>query len=374
MILVGSVLIILAGLVRPHSKVVFIITMFWLWIVMGFSTGMVDENSYRLMYANNGEGMELLFAATITLARKLGFSFETYKCVIYAIILILEGYVIKKNSIYPNMVLAMYMVFPAFMDVVQLRNALMLSITLLGFHFLFKKNDRINEKSFFGLSKNEIFFLICIICASFIHTVGIFGVLLLIAKKLNIRKTILFVIAINLIFGIITPDTLGKVASLFGVSDRIRVYLGAAYSSTNQLLIVGTLRRVIIFATGILLLTFFMRRTKGIKKHAELDYMVKLNIISLCIITLMVNYTAELYRVQTNISIINYILFFRINNMYRFGKNGNTIVKGDRLVLLTLLVFVSFINAYFLYYRNSYEAVVYPILNNNQFFSKIFGF
>lgn len=351
---------------KKNSKLIYIISFIFLWIIMAFTYGNADENVYLSRY-NNPEiwesETELLYMLLIKLSLFLGLSFQSFKVIITFIQLCLVSSTILKFGKCRNIVFLLYFIFPFVVDVAQMRNALATSVMIFSLQFLLKES--LEKKKIGYLSKDEIIFIICIIIASFIHTASIIWLLLLIAKKCKIKTIVAFTSIFCVTFSFfITPKLVIGLADKFGATSRIGAYVSVAYSATRELYFKSAMIRVLFTAASVIILyAYLIHKKKNIANKEQLVFGFKCNIIILCILPIIINYTTEVYRMQVGLSILNYIIF---TNFLDTKYDGSTIVSLKNIRLLSYLIVISIINLYFLVLGNDNLYTVFlPVFQNN---------
>lgn len=370
-IAIFAMIILVIDLYAKKSKTLFAITFFFLWILMAFTYGNADYNVYVSRYTDLDvwtSQTEFLFGLLIYISNWIGLSFQAYKAVISLIILLLISFTIWKDARYPNTVMAFYILFTFPMDVAQIRNALATAIMIYFLHYLIIEDKKEQKKMWF--TKNEWFFIFGILLATLVHTASLFWILLLVARRLNTKSVVVFTIFFNIAFStILSPKLISWIASKFGASMRINAYVSIAYKSTRDYLLRGALIRTVFFGVVIILLLSYLVYNKktGQKLYADnietLKTALNCNIIMMSIISFMVVYTPEIYRMQIGISILNYIV---ITNCMK--KSVRLQVPVWNLKLGSALMGFTLINMYLLIVHNNFTSVMLPIFMNNAFF------
>lgn len=364
MIAIISSMLGCSAILKKRSRFIYIILFIFLWSIMAFTYGNADEDIYisRYQYPEIWENQtEFLYMMIIKFSLFLGLSYQSFKSLIVLVQLCLISSTILKFSKCPNIVILLYSIFPFVVDVAQMRNALATSIMIFSLQFLMNtdKNNRL------FLSKNEIKFIICIIIASFIHTASIIWLLLLIAKKCRIKTVISYTILCFITFSyIITPNVVVWLAEKFGATARIGAYASSEYIATRDLYFNSAIIRVIFFATTIILIYSYILYVNKAKENRELLILgLKCNIIILCILPVIINYTPEVYRMQVGLSLLNYIIITNCLNI-KYESSGKIVLKNMKISLY--LIIISIINLYFLVLGNdNFYTVFMPIFKNN---------
>lgn len=359
-------------LIRKKSKYVYYVMLVFMWILMAFTYGNADETIYVSRYTSSAswEGQtEIIYNLVIKLFNYMGASFVIFKAGCAFIQLFLISHVIKKYAKYPNFVLLLYFLFTFTIDIAQMRATLAMSVMLYFSTFLLEDiRMDCSRKLRLGLTRNECIYIAGILVATCIHSASVIWLLLLAAKKCSVKVNIIIVIAciggLTLIF---TPEVVSWIASLFGASTRISAYVSLEYQATRDLLLRAALIRVLIYAvgmTGIFLL--LLNRDRG---NVFLNFGLKMNIIILCIIPVMLDYTPEVYRLQAGLSVLCYICATNSLQTVSDERSKLLVTTKKNLLLNGALLVLAVINMYLLILRgNNYAAVFEPVFTNNYLF------
>ena len=366
----------IAVLMKPRSKYVFLITFFFLWLCMAGTYGNADEEIYLSRY-NNIEGWalntELLYGAIISFARKIGLSFEVYKACITLIQLLLMSSTVKKFAKYPSLVLYLYFWFPFLLDVAQMRNALAMAIMIFGIRYLLESNSQEKPKKFFDIYDYK--YLACIIAAMLVHTSAILWILLLLAKKISTKKTIVFMLICNgAVLTIFNNQMLYRILVFLGVSPRIMAYVSIEYQNSEWKHIGSPLLITIVTFVFMMLIYVYLNKNKKNIPIIKLEFYKKINIILLSMIALIITVTGEVYRMQAGVSIINYIIVSNYCGDF-YGLRGEffKIRKKDAVVLSILISYVILAMWLMEIRYGVWEVIFLPVFRNNRFIDMIFG-
>lgn len=368
MVMIFSFIIGFLDICKKKSKIVFTLTFVFLWIIMSFTYGNADESVYISRYVNPEawvDQTEFLYMMIIKISLFLGISFQMFKVIVVLIQLLLMSNTILKYAKFPNLILLLYFIFPFTIDVAQMRNALATSIFIFSLQFLLKKETHnMNKKKF--ITRNDIFYIIGIIIASLIHTASIAWLLLLIGKKLDLKKVVIFTFGFNVLFSfIIKPSFIVFIASKFGATLRIGAYTSSAYETTRNLYYMSTMFRVTVYAAIIIAICVALLKNNR-KNNDDIYLLLKMQIVILCIYTIIINYTNEIYRMQVGLSMISYIIITNCLNPTYEGKRKTSLYN---LFICSSLCIFAVINLYLLVLGNeNINSVFYPVFENNAFF------
>ncbi|WP_176706032.1 EpsG family protein [Paenibacillus hemerocallicola] len=359
--LIASLLGII-GLTIKKSKVVFGVLFIFMWILFGWNTGNADyfgyEQTYYSLESYNGFNVyfaeyEIGYRFVYKLAHAFGMNYNTFLIVYSLIGLMLISNTILKYSAKPSYVMALYLIYPFLMDIVQIRNFMSMAIIIFAARYLFSSR------------KGDLFrYVLFVLLAASFQVVGLFYLILLLAKvraRIKLVKwisliTIFLVLFLILLMSGIAIPILGGMA-----------YLGTKTSITTQ---IGYL---FYFIIGFLLVRFSYKKVRTLEdssssgKHV-VDYskmnmaniILNINIIILCVYPL-VFFSTEFMRLYRNILLLNYILFSHIVVSGFASRLNMTVFK------ITTIIFVVLSEWLFAYYASK-DIVFYPIFEKNKIF------
>ncbi|PLS24547.1 EpsG family protein [Bifidobacterium imperatoris] len=359
-IIITTILISVLCLIKKNNKILFVIALLWLWLLMAFSDGNADAiiNEGRYYNYSNTVGItEPGYYLLMQTFMRMGVSFALYKQIIAAIEIILIGSTIFKLSSSPNVVLALYALYPFCLDVVQMRFTLALSIVIFAIRYLFPDNT---TKS---MITRDVIFVILIVAASMFHFVAIFYLLLLIGKHLSMKATVTFVAMVNIIgFALFNPYSLLIIAKYVGIESKVVAYLNRP---TSGKVLILTLLSIVIYIVTFTITYAFSIRFIRLQRISDRDFVgIKSNIISLCIIPFLV-VAPDFLRILTGLSILNYITISNHLSSHRVNLR-NFSFSPNNVLLIILLYITAFANLYKLVLGNAnYYTVFLPLFFSN---------
>lgn len=370
--LIGSIsaAIILCNLFLKKSKLLYAISFLWMWILMAGTYGIADESIYISRY-NSPEmwssTTEFLYNWIIIVCNRLGLDFITFKAITAFVQLVLIFSTVWVYASYPNLVVALYFVFPFPLHVAQMRNALATAIFTYGFRYLIQEeSDEVVYRRKRWLTTDDIKFIVVILLASAIHTASIGWMILLVAKKMSIKINSIICLVMNiLIIYVLSPQNLLKIINVFGGGGRISAYFSEAYQASAYRQYGSLVWIVVTFAFIIGLcfyISLFMKKTYNIK---QMELLMKCNISILYIIGVVIRYTSEIYRLQEGLNILNIILLS--NSIYGKQFHAKKMAKTNMIVIFGLVVYTMGI-AFVRYYPYLISTIIIPLLQNNRFF------
>lgn len=363
-----SVLLILTNILLKKSKLLYIITFLFMWLLMAGTYGIADESIYISRY-NSPElwtaTSEILYEGIILCCRMIGMNFIQFKILITFLQLLLIFKTVWSFSKYPNMVIALYFLFPFPLHIAQMRNALATAIFVFGMRYLISEDNSIKIKKL-RLTIDDIKYIGIVMVAACVHTLSIGWLILLIAKKTNLKFNVLFAILANLlIYFVISPENILKVINIFGAGNRISAYFSLEYqlSSYRQY---GSLYGIIFTACLMIGISIYiLYKQKFAQRDDGVMFVLKSNIVILFIVSVVLRYTAEIYRLQEGMTILNILL---LTNSLKFLSNYRIvkIKKNTFYVICGLLVY--FLGIFWIrIIRYLLPSILFPILQNNMF-------
>lgn len=364
-ILLSMLVLILFSMILKKSKILTLITIIFMWCLATFTYGNADETIYMSRYLDIGfweNDTEYLFMLLIKVCRFFNLNFIEYKGVVFAIILLLVSLTVWKLCNYPNVALVIFLFYPFFMYISQIRNALATSVFIFGYRYLLadKKENLDSNKVF--IDRDDLFFISCIVVATLIHTASFIWLLLLIPKKLNLKFNIIISILMNLF--IIVSSNISSIAQLviskFGAQTRMEGYLSGAYQLSNYRNY-GTIMPIAVSIIIFMILYLILWKTT----HSDKAILgIKINLILSVCISLILRYSSEFYRLYEGSMLLNTIIIL------------NLIPKGEFLKLKTKIPYfiteclVTLPTIYFIYFfvPGIYNTVVFPVFYQNYLF------
>lgn len=377
MLYIVSFIIILANIVNKNNKLLFLLTIIFMWILGGWSYGTADYYNYNNIYnwslneiqINN---TEIGFSMIMRICNKFGLNYQQFLIIIFAIGLILIGYTIMKYSKTPNMVLAAYFIFTFIINATQFRQFLATSIFVFSFQYLLGK-DR----------KSDVKYIVGVMVASSIHFSAIFMLLLLLPKKYNIRKvsyiTIIGILILSLLYLINSNRYIISILEIFNIKLILKItnIIGSSVNKYSWLLILRWCIKIIEFFVLFCVMQYFalcMRNKRKDKINFKVSkvntlninypLILKSNIIMLLLIPLTF-ISVDIYRVQHMIVIWNYITicsYFDIN-IHKLSTTRKNACLSCMLIIFAFLNLRGLVLS-----NNNINTVFYVLFNNNLFF------
>jgi hypothetical protein len=337
-----------------RTKLLIIVLLAILCIIAGGSYFKPDYNNYKLVYENI-DVMELKdsgFYLLIYFGNKIGLNYNQFQFFIFTIGYSIIGYFSLSYLKISPLFFLLYFFYPFFLDAVQMRNFLGMSLLILSIKYI--------------IEKKGFKFYITILLASSVHFAFIFYLPLYFVCGLNIQKKYLrvfiffyFISAIILIS--IIPqlnrmfiNTVQEILKGFLDDTRIRDY--SIYKMRY-----GYYMYIFLHLFSFVILKYFksffsVDDKYKIKSIFILNILYKINLYSILIIPFYM-LESTYFRIFRNIYAVNQLLFFKIISF----RTKDAIYYQS----IILIIFYSILMFFFDTYRPFFDSIVLPILSAN---------
>ena len=362
------IVLIILNFKFPRSKVLFAIDFLFMWILMGWNHSTADYSVYLTRYTHPEiyKTLEPLYVLLQNLGQSLGMDYNLFLIAMSFLFLFIRMLAIRKLSNKPNIVIALYLMFPFIMDITQVRMFYATSLILLGLVFLLK-----NTK------KDNLIFMAFVLMATSIHAACIFyGLLLLVnqidkksPKKYAHQLAAIVVIAYLMLFSGALYYVVSIASSFLGFGTK---FVETAFATSMAYKITHKITYMI--EIGLFWAFFNYIFGRAIRKRKKDDY-IKENIPNnnLLISCYKFNYTmllllplawfsGDIYRVQHGLLGLFYALY---SNSY-YMRN-NTRGRCTLYQLATVLFMILFIFLFLVGLESLRETVFMPVFFENVF-------
>ncbi|MGN1051417.1 MAG: EpsG family protein, partial [Acutalibacteraceae bacterium] len=312
MLFLIAIAIAIFCLLLPKNKIVYFCTLSYMFFLVAFAGHNADTLVYQLRfenYASNSNRTEVLFTYFMKLLNNLGVSYEGFVLLFWGVFLVVMTWMIFSLTDNVCIVLVLYMIYPFCMDYMQIRSSMAFIFIMLGVPYLFRK----------GIW-SSVRYLVCVALACCVHFSTILFVLLIFAKYLNIKTTVIFSAFSTVLMFLLTKTSYvrsfanrmfseAKVTSIMGRMD--------SYSSVSGY---KMMTRYILWFVLFLFIYYLLFRRYSFARYNRvgytlqqiseksmiLDTVLKINILILITAPLLL-VCLDFYRVQRYIYIITYI-------------------------------------------------------------------
>lgn len=329
-----SLALILLNLLCKKDRAVFISLWIFMVIVACMNTYNIDWDAYEFMYGliDSLEKCNLTdigygFLNYIANA-KLSLTFFEFRLLFMFVGILILKHIIKCNSPYPALVLALYFIAPFFPnDIIQIRNFMAQAILSL---FLAKWIES---------DKNKVVYLaVGLILATAMHSTTIYFAIFILLLFIDNDKLLYLIVFIGSLSISSLPVLLSKIP--FIPTEKINFYLGKMSSGID----VRGIVIIIAFAIQLYILyniKKYARNTndKGLIVWSDVVYKMNILCIPACIIMTM--WTFNFYRVPRDLLLLNYIVYSK----YLYSKKDNKIINSYTCVFIVLGLCWSILNS-----------------------------
>jgi len=377
-LLAWYVLLIILNSIYKRNKFLLVIDFVYMWILMGWSYGNADYAMYlrRYMYPETFGTLEPIYIIVEKFFGSLGYDYQIFLIVMSVICLIARFIVIQKISSRPNQVIALYLIYPFIMDIVQIRMFYATTFVLIAILLLREAKKPISFVVVFAI----------ILVATLIHNACIIYMLLPLAKVL--KKERISKYSRRIIIGIAVATALLASGLLYSVGLIVArlagfgqkyvetiVAAGVAYKVTNRLVYMA---EIILFFVIVNLICkqarkmilsekyYYKERAQGILMIDEIDFLEKCNYLLFLILPLAW-FSGDIYRVQHGFAIV---IFMIVSNVIPISgstsKNGKLKHNQIKLGFYTIGLAFVFMVLFMLLLPGLRETVFLPAFFNNK--------
>lgn len=296
-------------------------------------------NAYSIVGSLGVNGytqMEIGFRVLCLIFNEFGFTYDQFYLVLVVFSLFLIFRTISFFSRKKSFVLLMYIVFPFFLDLVQIRYLLASSLVLYSIKYLTTKFKK----------RYVLVYLIFNIIAVSIQVTTAYYFIFLLAKFFK-QKNIIKISAIGIV--IITIVS-GKLGGLLMSSELTSHY--AAYTG-NTIKPIGSISIMILMLFNIISICKFISKFKN-EKESFLSLIIRLNITVLPIMPIFFINT-DIFRIYRNLLVLNNCVF--VNSALNFRRED-----GD-LIIYYFVFLGSFLGIVYIFLVNSNINLIKLFLN-----------
>lgn len=348
-----TIIIILFGLIKKQSKILFVIQLLWMYILAAGNTLSIDMGVHISIFENAAYGNEIYDFLSV-FANSLGLDFIGMNAILCVFSFTLIGYIINKYTNSPCFVASLLYIYPLTEYIIQKRFFTAFSIVLFAvIYFLFKKGWIY-----------KLLFIISIIIAGKIHSATFAYMVLLLTPILENSKRRRFIIILCFIIILSTMPFIPNIMEQFFGAKAILyfevLHEKVKYPILNTILWTG-FHLVFVYLYYRIYLTLKYMKIKD-KYFIFAKHIHYLNLCSILFIPLYV-WEPTFFRYYRNLLILNYIGISYILPV------GQIFLKNIlcKICIYVSYVIIAFICIYF-FASAGFEAMIYPILFNNYFF------
>lgn len=363
---------------KPRSKILFICSLVFMWLLYAFSTKTGDQSVYEHVYNNMFNlhyytEFEPGFTAIILLCKSINLSFVGFRAVCGAIFVILLGFAINKYTKCTALVAFLFILFPFSYFMSVMRAGIACLIVTLFFDFLIKRNKHWAIKYILGIALATLF-----------HYSSIFFLLFIFAAKKDRSMKGFVVATLFVTLGVYLLYNLGYMYSFFSIFISRSKFLDwinpNAVDASSRSNLTGILCSVGIVVLLIIVGWYANKKANQAKKilgHED-NYILRMSavvkysnvILLLTVPFLLIN--SVFIRFSYEMVLINLLNGVNVAHYYSNAKQSVHQVKGKSIITnaLPLLLCVVVLLVYCDLPYMSQDFSAFKVFQNNL----IFGF
>ena len=342
-----------------------LIILFFLIILMGGNTQNPDTQIYLNIF-NNKEFFtrDVGFGILVECFNNYGFEYQTLKFFVSILGLTLIHITVNKLVEDPKLYYFLYFLYPFFLDIVQVRNFLAMSI------FIFAIPNLLEDSK-----KGNIKYILLVLLAALIQKTAIVYLPIVFIKNLDSykvsRKFFILIIVASIIIGVFKP-------LLYNLIDILKIYFADSLEGLDQQLSVTTnfgwiINWIIQFVNFWLVrrnkIMIFTQQNLDIKnmklKTKFIEVLYNINLYMFIFLPLYV-LTPTFARIMRNVIPLNWISFAIIGDMVYVEKNENYRLIKKQFIILPIMYVAVIFCVIFLYGESNYfEKIVMEAFKSN---------
>ena len=324
--------------------------------LMVFNIDTPDRHNYMSLYESVALGQfrdysEIGMQIIIYIMTKLNVSFEVFINIFYLVALFLLARFMFRWSSRPSLVLLLYIIYPLFLDIVQIRTLMATAIVLNALDFLKEKNR-----------SNLIKYILLVLFAGSIHNSAYFYLLYVFVffstKILSILASIALVV-----FVVLQTFLIDYIRETFPfLVTQLNRY------TTQNISEASTFVLIVSYIVNICACIFYVNYIKKNKypdeKILDSEIILNINIISICLIPFTL-FALEFMRLYRMVMILNYTI---VGNLRTYNSKTNKF-KVIPLVIIGLIIISCLFSFYRYLYADHLEDVIEYLFIHNQFWN-----
>ena len=355
-LLILSIICILLAFRFPDSRKITLLLLALMWILFALNYANADYQPYYSNYNKvaNGdftsfESSEEGFVLLMYLfGRILHLTYQQFLMVVSAVSVLVLGYCISKLTDYQNIALALFLINPYWIMIVQVRFFLAFLVVLAGFTIMTVRDDTLG----FCL------FVLFVLVSGFFHRAGFICIIFAFARMKSLKRVcgVSVLIGMGLLF---FKSSFGQtLAKHFLSIKKVATWLGASGSRS----LTGVLSLIFVHAVILAVTIYLYKRIKDQNPKAE--YLLKLSIICYSILPLEC-FDKNYERFFRFALLMAFLMFAQYLASCQFQKWEMSL--GTAAFLSSFVLYMAFFSVSFgEYYSNS----LIPILTKNLLFGR----
>lgn len=345
---------LLYAFVKKEQKILSFALMFLAWILFWGNNNNPDYEVYLSIYNSNGEyttnSLEIGFIVLVKFFNLINFNYEMFLMTISFLAFYLIHTTVRKLTTNYNYVYSLYFLFPLFIDIVQIRNFLMMAIFIYATRFL--------------LENKKIKYLITILLASTFQmsAIALLPFVFINNKGMNFFGRIIFLVSISSsIIILMNGKKIPYIDNLidFSQSEKLSLYFE---TTTNYGFVLYWFLQIISFALIVLSRKLYLKyENVNIENSIKMKYInlvYWINVFSFMYLPFYL-LNSNFSRLLRNLVILNYIVV-AITTIVIKDKNERRLY----IILTSIYILILFGILQFPFLNE----VIKPVLENNILF------
>lgn len=338
---------------KKNTEIFSLLLMIFAWVIFWGNLYNPDYVAYSNLYYTNSRlaysNIENGYIYLVKLGNYLGLSYQMFLMIVTFICYMLIHSTVKRYASNFNVVYLMYFIFPFFIDVVQIRNFIMMSILIYSIKYLV---DEAPLK----------YFILILLASTFHNTAFIYLTFLLINKdkgKLLIRAIVSVSFTISMLMLLNSKQIPFINYIIVNGSEKLNIYLE---TKTNYGFLLYWCLQIISFLIILITKKLYFKYTKELvnnsAKNRYMNLIYWINIIGFLYYPMyLIN--SSFLRLIRNILILNYIAFSITYTTITDKYERNIYIYSVYVYVLILFAFLLWPDRFY---------IIKVILENNTLF------
>lgn len=333
------------------SIILLLPSLFFLWILFGFSSEVLDSAQYKIFYDylaihTTYPGVEIGFSYFMHFCNVLGLSYQQFLMVYSAVGLILIGKFIQKYTNNPLSVILCYLLHPFVFEICQIRNFMASAFFVYGIIFLIENKKNANLKYIFTIT---------IACLFHRSAVVYFLVLFVRLKWKKFVRILLWTMLFEIIIVFVLLKFGGSILSVLSMFSKLTHYIS---SDSNTRFATKFFFMLYYCALGFVLYSI-LHCKKFVENSNTAFIQIACKILAISFVFFPLFFISmDFERFTRNMLLIYYILSTNYV-IFKIKHRCETSVAELVTIILTIAII------FFLSFLFSYESTVLPAFTNN---------
>lgn len=353
MLYIIGIILIFLSFKYIDNKYLSYLLLLYIWFIFAFNYYNPDYETYRYIYIKLGMGMfntvsvtEKGFQILCYSLYNLGLTYEQFRIFLAFSCTFLLGITIKKYTKNCNIVYSLFIVFPLWISIVQIRSFISLLIVLLAIYYLSE-----NKK---------IIFIFLILFATCFHSSSILYLILLLSPKFSIQTCIIYSLFIFLLCFFIQTDLVRLIISRFVSTYKMDNWLDGNIDRTMLGIIILIIVKLLLIVIEFI---FYIKEKYSSKINLyQHKFILKISILCFSLTSLEI-FKSDFERMWRVPIVLSYIFFADLISTKKIVSNINV-----RKITVFLLYYSGYLIYFFIGFSTYFDIAFRPIFENNLFF------